>query len=219
LRKDKIIVEDHDSTIFWDQVARRWTNLSWDGFNWTPSATDEAINLGNSATTSHAIMPTATNTKQCPGFTLKSIEGIKRIKEDRRADLVLGFKHTCRESFTTRTRLSQPTEDKWKYRSPVVGALTNLNTDDEVRWLVEEAPHPSRNQFDHISIYALECTKAELNPDEEVCGCCTKRRKALLARIQSSLTHREGPFHPSTRKNILARSGSLQKKHGDYHQK
>ena len=52
----------------------------------------------------------------------------------------LGFKHTIRESFTTRSEIAGPNNDYQKFAPPIIGPVTNNNT-SEIRWTVEEDEH------------------------------------------------------------------------------
>jgi len=194
------------------------TNLTWNGAFWV-----EKDNNDEESTSS-----TKSDTKQssrcgCKGITLNFICS-GRYDDERRKELMLGFQHTCREGMTNRVELSHPSNDKWKFGPPVIGTIHHGNS-NEVRWTVEEDQHlPEDDQYQHISIHHLSCEHDKYEntddpADDDICDGCQAGKKRLFERFDQQNNLRTKEFNPKTRRSILAKSGSLQKKHTNYHQR
>ena len=113
--------------------------------------------------------------------------------------LILGFKHTVREGFSARKKISQPTDDKWCYGPPVVGAIKDGNLETKVRWLVRESCHDGGAQFEHLSIHDVKCSDGPVHKDTNLCLFCYDSKKSLLARCTSNVDIREKEYNPKTR--------------------
>ena len=75
--------------------------------------------------------------------------------EAHRERLHLGFKHTVREAWTIRSKVSQPHDDKWKFAPPIVGVLQH-SASSATHWVVEEHDRPKdADQFEHHTIRAV----------------------------------------------------------------
>jgi hypothetical protein len=91
------------------------------------------------------------NSNFCPGITISYIKNM-RLDDEVKSRRILGFKHTIREGFTTRTRLEHPDRTgKWPFCLPVVGAIANGNNDTEIVWRVEEVEGYSNSGSDDLS--------------------------------------------------------------------
>lgn len=157
---------------------------------------------------------------KCMGITIKYVNGIRVPNEARRDEYVLGFKYTCRESLTTRSKVSHPNNDEWQYAPPIIGSINNVNT-GATRWTVEEDAHDNEeSQYDHFHIRAVGCDGSSVLPaGTDLCSECSSNRRALLDRFDANIKLREGSFNPSTRYTAMERSGSLQKQHMEYHKR
>ena len=58
--------------------------------------------------------------------------------EEKLSKMLVEFRHTVRESWQGRAKLSQPDDDKWPFYPPIVGAV--LGRQMEVLAVVEEEP-------------------------------------------------------------------------------
>lgn len=149
------------------------TNLTWNGDFWV-----EKDNNDEESTSS-----TKSDTKQssrcgCRGVTLELL-GSGRYSAERRQEVELGFKQTCREGMFSRAELSRPSNDKWEYCPPVIGTIKNGNT-GEVRWTVEEQQHsPKDDQYKYMSIHHVTCEheKYESTDDPAATDICEGCRK------------------------------------------
>ncbi len=68
--------------------------------------------------------------EQCKGVTLGYVRGLQTFITDRTEKRELGFKHTVRDGFATRTKLEHPDNSSyvWWFTPPVVGVLVDNNT-------------------------------------------------------------------------------------------
>ena len=169
--------------------------------------------------------PSSEPSRFCNGFMMKDIEamrlqGDEQEREARRENIILGFKHTIREGYVTRSAVSQPNNDMWQFCPPITGVILHGNDNTKARWTVEEDQHEiGEDQFEHHKIRAVGCTRLELNDNDVYCVGCAAEKRALLQRFDSNVKLREGEFDPRTRHNVLGRSASLQKQATDYHRR
>ena len=152
----------------------------------------------------------------CQGITLGNLRAIIISNEARACRLRLGFKHTVREGWTTRSKVSHPNNDRWSYTPPVVGMLENVNT-SEPRWRVEESGAKA-DQFENHSIRAINCVGALLRLGKQLCAECEANKRAIIARFDSNVDIREN-FDPKTKHTILERAPSLQKYVLEHHRR
>ena len=75
----------------------------------------------------------------CNGISIKYIHNSQRLNTLRKSHLILGFKHTIREGWTTRSRLEHPSHTSfvWPFHLPVVSALTDGNDVTKLVWVLE----------------------------------------------------------------------------------
>ena len=111
--------------------------------------------------------------------------------------MLVGFKHTVRESWQGRAKLSQPHDDKWPFYPPVVGAV--LDRQMKVLAVVEEEPRKEgEDQFEYHCIRAPDCSREELGNDEKLCPECKSIYKLLKDRMEATVDLRENEFNPKT---------------------
>ena len=201
------------------QVVKNFcSNLTWNGDFWVETDNDDEESASSIKSDTNQSCRCG-----CKGVTLELI-GSGRYSPERLQEVELGFKQTCREGMVNRAELSRPSNDKWKYCPPVIGTIHNANT-GEVRWTVEEHQHlPEDDQYQHISIHHVSCEHEKYeNTDDpaaaDICEGCRKWKERLLERFNQQNNLRTKEFDPSTRRSILTKSGSLQKKHTNYHQR
>ena len=107
----------------------------------------------------------ASDDNTCPGITLSYISSMKLDAEGRSCKS-LGFKHVCREGFTTRAEFEHPSRaDKWPFQLPIVGALSCGLDPNKLIWKVEELADYENNQpildgpeFERFNIRHVDCT-------------------------------------------------------------
>ena len=193
-----------------------------------PKHQDDGLEGMDSAAESAAAATAPPETLRCQGINLQyyrnstsRLNGTLEERQKRADELVLNFKNACREAFSWREKLSHPTNDRWKYCLPVVGALVNLNSkENEVRWTVEELAHdPQESQYDYLSIRAVGCTKGELEDSEVVCKECAAWRDRLRERLDQQKSSREREFDPNTRRTVMSKTWSLDQKHTNHHKR
>jgi len=142
----------------------------------------------------------------CKAVTLDHIRHMNIRSDERKTDLMLGFKHICR--------------GRWCYAPPVVGIVSNGNDPTDIRWIVGEAAHsPEDDQYNHLTIRSVDCTKTVSEDVKVICSKCAHWKKRLMERFNSQLKIRAGEFTAMTRHNILSRLGSLQKQALEYHKR
>ena len=111
--------------------------------------------------------------------------------------MVVGFKHTVREAWQGRAKISQPGDDKWPFSPPVVGEVLGRNM--EVLAVVEEEPHKNNeDQFEFHNIRAPDCSRAELGADEDLCPKCKSIYELVKRRMESTVDLRQVEFNPKT---------------------
>ena len=136
--------------------------------------------------------------------------------EQKQNKMVVGFKHTVREAWQGRAKMSQPGDDKWPFSPPVVGAVLGRNM--EVLAVVEEEPHKNdEDQFEFHNIRAPDCSQAELGTDEDLCPKCKSIYELVKRRMEATVDLRQNEFNPKTNRTVLERSGSLQTRAVEYH--
>ena len=160
--------------------------------------------------------------RRCYGVTTEVIcntiwHGRKGMTpKEKLGKMLVGFKHTVRESWQGRAKLSQPDDDKWPFYPPIVGAV--LGRQMEVLAVVEEEPRlKGEDQFEFHCIRAPDCGQGELDTDEDLCPKCKSIYELVKRRMEATVDLQKNEFNPKTNRTILERSGSLQKRAVGYH--
>lgn len=147
----------------------------------------------------------------CGGITIDYINNM-RLTKSKRQSRTLGFKHTVREGWTTRSQLQHPNNNgyKWPFSLPTVSALTSGNDRDAIVWRIEELPVKSDDEsaFHNFAIRHKDCTSSEV-VKQDLCACCCAKKKVLMERFDSNAAKRNNPIDPKTRNDLL-RTTSLQ---------
>ena len=197
------------------------TTLCWNGSSWEERAVDDGppSHAGSSSVHKHPMAHEGRG--GCPGVTSEIIRNM-RYTEARRDEVLLGFKHTCREGMSNRERFCHPNNNQWNFSPPTIGVVCHGNDPNDIRWTVEEQPHsPEEDSFDYLSIHAKECTKDAfvLGDDETkpICAECESFKKRLFERFDQNVKLREAEYNPSTRRTVMAKTSSLNKRPLEYH--
>ncbi len=132
----------------------------------------------------------------CCGFTLKYIQQMQTKEKGTKEKYMDGFKHVVRNSYRTRAELSKKSPDAdpddldyWSkhFVPPVVGAVTNGNNVNEVRWFVEEQQRSvGVDQFGCHSIHAMGCERGKV-VKQDLCAKCLERKIRLLDKFTSAV--------------------------------
>ena len=118
---------------------------------------------------------------------------------------------------------SRPGVNNWPYGPPVVGVIPHGNDKSVIRWTVLDRPRPhGEDQYDYMSIHAVACDHKKFDGKGDptaICDGCAKMKQRLEERFDSNFNLHNNKFNPNTRKDLLSRTGSLQDKNTQYHQR
>jgi hypothetical protein len=201
------------------------------------SATNDSESIGEESIKSDAAVDhpmdqdessTEENVEQemCVGVDLEYITNMKLDKESRDARM-LGFKHTVREGYTTRTRLEHPNNIgfQWPFCLPVVGVLVNGNKPNEIVWTIREkecynniCTEDDGPDFGRYSIHHVDCVGGAI-VKQGLCSSCLAKKKLLTARFHSNFVARNQGVDINSRSTIGARTYSLQQGVTDHYKK
>ena len=115
--------------------------------------------------------------------------------EEKLSKMLVEFRHTVRESWQGRAKLSQPDDDKWPFYPPIVGAV--LGRQMEVLAVVEEEPRlKGEDQFEFHCIRAPDYGQGELNFDTStpipLCNSRGRQLRRYRQMLEWSGGHLEG---------------------------
>ena len=199
--------------------------LCWNGNSWEERVVDGGENTGTGPSSVQQHPMADEGRVGCPGVTLDYIQHHHSVSKERAERISLGFKHACRESLTTRARLSHPENNQYHHAPPTIGVLCDGNNTSQEKWTVEEHAHPPEDDnYNHLSIHAMACSKETFVVGDDpaakpICAGCIAAKKRLFERFDQNVKARETQFKPQTRRIIMEKSGSLQKQHTDYFQR
>jgi hypothetical protein len=161
----------------------------------------------------------------CPGVTMSYVTDMKLDAEGRDRRL-LGFKHTIRERFATRSQLEHPDRIgfKWPFCLPVVGAVASGNDASLLVWKVEEEEGYCNTtaaedgpEFERFTIRHVNCSKGEITK-QGLCAECFGKKRLLMDRFDSNVRVRSEDLNIKTRSS-LARTGSIQRQRTEFYQR